>query len=289
MTIENFGVKISSDQIKTKLLQEMSSAADNNGESSMYSHNPKANIRRVNTSNTKKNGSHQNTTSGKCFKCGKVGHFSRDCWFQRSIGDRFHNQIRRTEANFTCLIAKHDSVDWYIDSGASAHMTNCREYVTNVRNSTSESVTVANNMSMKVECTGEVKLTVKIGSQTSIVNVKNVLVVPDLCANLLSVSQMVAKGLRVEFGANGCSIKDANGAILGVATLINGMYRLNIENTNSGLLSRQNCSQLLWHRRLGHIGFSNMKRLRGDQFVKGIEYDEDTGQQCEICVMGKQT
>lgn len=48
-------------------------------------------------------------------------------------------------------------------------------------------------------------------------------------------------------------------------------------------------SQELWHRRLGHIGFKNLCRLR-DGLAHGISFtDKESDSKCISCIEGKQT
>lgn len=76
---------------------------------------------------------------------------------------------------------------------------------------------VANRSSLRVEGEGTVKLTLeKID-----VSLKKVLLVPEICANLLSVSAMTAKGLRLIFEKSGCSIENEDGEQVATAKNVN--------------------------------------------------------------------
>lgn len=319
MAIESSGVKVSSDQIKTKLLQEVTSG-NHCGESSLFTRNT---FTKTHNTHSNSNSHHHhrssnnkpahtqyenrkvNTNHTKCYGCGKEGHFMRDCRSNRNGGgngdrnveknrtdrnsERNGSQSRRNETNFTCISAAcmqavNDSNHWYIDSGASSHMTCRRELVGATRRSDSESVTVANSAKLKVECVGDVELFCEYGKVT----VRDVLVVPDICVNLLSVSQMVSKGLRVEFNSGVCYIKGSNGTVLARATEINGMYRLSVISEQRGMMASTVSAQELWHRRLGHIGVESMRRMNAG-LVMGVTFQENESSKCEICVLGKQS
>jgi hypothetical protein len=86
-------------------------------------------------------------------------------------------------------------------------------------------VNVADNYTLSCNGLGEGKVTVSSGD----VNVKDVMFVPDLSTNLLSVSQMVNKNLVVVFFEGGCPIyhKDdvkIKGKVSGSATHTNGLF-----------------------------------------------------------------
>lgn len=85
------------------------------------------------------------------------------------------------------------------------------------------------------------------------------MLVPELCANLLSVSQLTAKGLRVEFTDQRCWIMTKGGEGVATASKVNGMYRIDLAKTEVACMAKNSITQLMWHRRLGHIGVDNLK------------------------------
>lgn len=83
-----------------------------------------------------------------------------------------------------------------------------------------KTIKVANNKSLTVESSGKISLYVQIErGQLNNVLFTNVLYVPELATNLLSVSQIIK---------NGCVILNQNNIIVATASLINNMYRMNI-------------------------------------------------------------
>ena len=54
----------------------------------------------------------------------------------------------------------------------------------------------------------------------------DVLYVPELTYNLLSVSKAVEKGITVTFNERGCVIKDTNQRLITVATKVGNLYHL---------------------------------------------------------------
>lgn len=74
-----------------------------------------------------------------------------------------------------------------------------RNWMTELKNSGSSDIKAANNGNMKVECVGTVQLDVNINGERAYIQMKDVLCVPSLTANLISVSQLVLKGYKVIF------------------------------------------------------------------------------------------
>lgn len=74
MGIENSGVKISADLIKTKLLQEVKV------DTTAFYTNSKIN-------HIKHNQSQSKTKGPRCFQCNKYGHYSKNCWHRKNKSD----------------------------------------------------------------------------------------------------------------------------------------------------------------------------------------------------------
>lgn len=117
----------------------------------------------------------------------------------------------------------------------------------------------------------------------------NVLHVPGLSENLLSVAQLIQDGNIVKFDNGGCSVtsKDKSCTVKAIAT--DGVYI--IRNSPTCMLSTAMKNKaLMWHRRLGHLNYSDMCRMR-DGAVDGINFigGENQVRNCQVCCEGKQT
>lgn len=80
-----------------------------------------------------------------------------------------------------------------------------KDWFVNYSNKDSKEITVANNQKLKGNGVGEVKVNLKGDIQKTITDV---IYVPDITANLLSVSKMTEKDLIVVFEKNKCHIYD---------------------------------------------------------------------------------
>lgn len=171
------------------------------------------------------------TKDTKCYNCDKMGHFSRDCraprrertdrkqgGFDKSKTDTagFHVALQaHAEGDDTLqaeswVVATRDSAEAdeadylsaILDSGATNHMFSRKNvFLTYAESTTDRSVVVANGSIMPVAGTGMVHVQAfnEDRGMWQTVRLTNALHVPDLAAELLSVSQIVKKGYRVTF------------------------------------------------------------------------------------------
>ena len=97
------------------------------------------------------------------------------------------------------------SQDWYIDSGASNHMTcNSTWFASKQPLSTSQDVITGDNSRHPITHIGQVPVTLQ---DSSITGLKEVLCVPSIARNLISMGQLVDQNYDVIFNQKGCLIK----------------------------------------------------------------------------------
>jgi transposase InsO family protein len=283
MAIEHSGIEISADVIKTKLLDMSSEVGSTETESAFWS--------KQRTKNTDRGGKQKQTLDKtgkqiKCYNCKKIGHYKNQC-----------PELKERQANaFSAafLKGKFSTEDWYVDSGASAHMTPNQEKLQRVRQvHEMKEIIIANQMSMPVKCAGDTQITTRVKNSQFDITVRNILCIPNLTTNLLSVSQLVANGNTVSFKKNICHIHNQQKVLIGVAELENGVYKLNTVKSEKVLAATvvQATDAKTWHRRLGHINSNDLERMKGGA-VEGVFYNEKADIQksnCQVCCEGKQT
>lgn len=131
----------------------------------------------------------------KCYNCGDSNHLSRDCNGPRMDSRNESNgQGSNANAAFSAFSFKSTSStstrDWFIDSGGSKHMTHEAGRLTELRSTDVDNIKIANDEVIKVKSVGDTVLRLVNND----INIHDVLHVPDLGVNLLSVSQIVDKG-----------------------------------------------------------------------------------------------
>lgn len=299
MAIEHSGLKISADSIKTKLL-DMSSDFEVRSDGALIAHAPKRHLQaRSQTSNgSSRNDKQKSSVIGndittpkkqiRCYHCKKIGHFKSQCRLLNK--DKQKSIANVLSAVF--LTREFNQNDWYVDSGASAHMVSNKNMLTNLTYEPKvKEIIVADRTKVPVLCSGDLQLTTRVKKITHEVKINNVLCIPTLTTNLLSVSRMIANGNRVSFNKNGCYIYNAQNVCIGEASLENDVYRLNIEKSSQVLAAIAQTSCNTWHRRLGHINMNDLEKMKRGA-VEGVTYQEKqeiNKSSCVVCCEGKQT
>lgn len=183
MGLESSGVKITGDSIKTKLLQDVkmtdSDVKLSEDGSALYA---------------------KKVWKPKCYNCNEMGHISRNCLKPKKSDNQNHsnNGNHRTSFALTSNVSTNENKNiWFIDSGASAHMTVNGDWLKNKKVTPEKQITVANNDRIPVAGLGDLSLTVRIGKKSQFVDIENVLHVPELNTNLLSVIQTVALQIKI--------------------------------------------------------------------------------------------
>ena len=176
---------------------------------------------------------------------------------------------------------------WIIDTGASDHMTWDSSQLKSVLPSSQSVISTANGSTSLITGEGSV-----IFSNTLTLDI--VLVVPSLEYNLLSVSQITSTlACTVTFWPSFCVFQDIlTRKILGYGVRWGKLYYLELPKNGGSKISQANQTSSkdkarttiwLWHRRLGHLSFSYLKKLQ-PQLFSGLN---DREFHCDTCELAK--
>ena len=115
---------------------------------------------------------------------------------------------------------------------------------------------------------------------------QEVLHVPDLTYNLVSVSKASEAGKMTKFDKSGCHILNSKSKLIATATKFGRLYFLNYQmNEHACVITRK---EDVWHRRYGHLGVQILKQLAASQLVDGFDYDSTKKIIfCDSCTEGK--
>ena len=127
------------------------------------------------------------------------------------------------------------------------------------------------------------------------ITMKNVLHVPKLHSNLLSVSHMVKEGCKVEFFTSRGTIRASNNVLLAEASHVVNLFYIQFKKVFTAevaSVAHVHGKMDLWHQRMGHLHFKGVKAL--PSLVNGVDLgetqlDESHHGPCETCLEDKQT
>jgi GAG-pre-integrase domain len=252
-----------------------------------------------NSSNFQSNGPNNQTTSsphvldliasGKiripCQICQKIGHLTKKCykrydkdadWRPPPNLNAYHTQTANTFYSPTDCSPDPDASNWLLDSGSNHHVTN------NTNNLQSffsykgnDRLHVGNNSGLEITHVGSQIF--EIGTYKITLN--NVLCVPSLSANLISISQLLLDNptLSINFNSSSCFIKDVHlpkTPPLQISSS-NGLYKFKLlplsspqtfhSSTSSiDFINKSTSSKVstsTWHSRLGHPSTSTTLKI----------------------------
>lgn len=108
-----------------------------------------------------------------------------------------------------------------------------------------------------------------------------------LTTNLIFVSQLIAKGNKVLFKADGCEIFNKCNELVATACLLNRVYKLRMPERLAAVVT----SSEVWHRRLGTVNSNYLSKMQlGDSELtirlttttaNSIRYREANGGFCD--------
>jgi len=259
----------------------------------------------------------QNKETRSCFVCKKAGHLKKDCrvWKARmeqennkqpkskhkaknAIATELHGSDSETDDTnhgcFTIGIGQMTS-DWFIDSGATTHMTNNLSFFKVLDQTKTDQIYIANGTSINADGIGHGYLDCMLDDGTvHRIEVKDVLYAPTLTGSLLSVKKLTSKGKKVEFTDKHCFIRD-NQKLLAVGKLESNLYKLSckhkseLANMAKSEVKHQDCIHS-WHRRLGHRDPNAIKCIINEGLATGIHINDcNVMMKCEHCIKGKFT
>ena len=247
---------------------------------------------------------------GKCNHCSKRGHRENQCWIKhpelKPEKSRKSEMMEKPRFSMSAVIRKSvtsseapkrqsNSNIWFTDSGASDHFSPHRDlFKTFTKLDKPISIETAEGAAIGTGI-GTIILTVlgKDDVETEI-ELNNVIYAPNMGSNLFSLMAAYDKGYETRI-TPGHGLRIFHREIL-VATTIRvagGLFRLKTTTDSYAMAASQNPASTsafdidIWHRRMGHLGEDNVRKLA--KMVDGMEIKVGTTVGvCEPCLEGKQ-
>ncbi|KAI5410173.1 hypothetical protein KIW84_055597 [Lathyrus oleraceus] len=176
--------------------------------------------------------------SFKCYNCDKVGHLAKNCRIEKKV-EETTNLTLEVEANEGFLLMAQNEINsndnvWYLDSGASNHMCGHKHLFKEMRKIEDGNVSFRDASKVKVEGKGTIRYLQKDGLIGSI---QDVYYVPNLKTNILSLGQLIEKGYSILMKERILHLKDKLGHLIAhVEMERNRMYKLNLINVREKCL-----------------------------------------------------
>ncbi|KYQ48808.1 hypothetical protein ALC60_12138 [Trachymyrmex zeteki] len=177
------------------------------------------------TKHGKKPKQDKKTFKGKCFNCDEEGHTARQCKKPRrepkqansaSQGKRMSHGDAFTASFLSDLSDRPKEDQWLADSGASNHMTFRRDWFDTFETIDDKSVliTVGNNNIVYARGRGSIKILSMVNGKEREGTLYNVLWIPELGRNLLSIGASARHGNKTIIDKNLIKIVNHRGKLL---------------------------------------------------------------------------
>lgn len=295
-SFENFVVAIESrdelpksNVMKNKLLEEFnrrdsgSGSAPLEGESAFYVKN-----QRQNQASKQNPRSHQSSQQyrGNCYKCNRKGHYASTCRSSGATGSKQTSSFAMLNTAGSVSVTLCKSM-WVFDSGSTCHMC-CVKEMFGVITEHREKIQLAADNYMYSEGIGDIV----IETSTQVITLRDVLYVPSLKCNFLSVSKAAKCGNKITFNDSSAVIINSSGAILISAKMCGNLYVYKSEDTQLYGMSASevdnNNNYQKWHERYGHLNIKSLKCLSQNNLVRGMEIKKfPNSASCATCFKGK--
>ncbi|KAJ1701542.1 hypothetical protein LUZ63_001321 [Rhynchospora breviuscula] len=205
-----------------------------------------------------------------CQICNKWGHGALECYHRFDIRYSItttpaqaptHQALLAEPASAPVHPSTSSQPTWFIDSGATTHVT---ADINNLSSSQSytgpDAVHIGNGMGLPISHIG----TAHLHTSGKTLRLTNVLHVPSITKNLLSVSQLAHDNeVIIEFSSQNCVVKEqGTHKILLHGILNNGLYQIVCNSSQHQALQVSTAaSSTLWHYRLAHCAHTVLDKL----------------------------
>ena len=197
------------------------------------------------------------------------------------------------------------NVDWIIDSGATCNIC-CNQSLFNSIEDLDEAlaVTLGDGKNIEAKQCGTVEVELKqIDGSYKPATLHDVLLVPQLSYNLLSVTRATELGNTFLFDEPTCRIINEYEEVVGFGMKRGNLYLLNCRYTSvdqnqdtvtinavtTNTINQKKVGIKVWHQRYGHLNINSLKKLAQKNLVDGFNVT-DTNEELDVrepCINGK--
>lgn len=219
---------------------------------------------------------------GKCYHCGKFGHWARDC----------RSKPKEDENGIALVIGQggEKSNSWVIDSGASKHTCCRREWFVEM-SPWNEKLQVGNQAWVEAIGRGTINLICNTNFGPKKLSLKDVLYIPSMSQNLFSTGRAASNGATTVFKSSGCEVIHNGRLVARGFQASNGLCHLDIKKIDgSAMITVTKRSIENWHDSLGHVDSKIITEMVNNKSADGLEIVEPSKTPgCSACAEGKAT
>jgi len=209
----------------------------------------------------------------RCFHYHKVGYYATNCPQKKSKkgsskgsdGEALASQFELDFTLIVCMVSLMVGCVWYLDNGASFHMTNDKNLFSTLEEKDLQMcIEMGDDGKYRVSGEGTVVFQREHGSPLTLTNVKYV---PSLKKNLVSIIMLEDKGYDVVFSKGKAFLRHiGTGQTKSIVIRVMNLYKLEVDDyaalsSKVELVQSQDIGELLL-RRLGHLHHGALKIIQ---------------------------
>ena len=197
-----------------------------------------------------------------CYYCGKPDHIAYFCY--KTNNKEWEQMKNVNEDNDYTFVTRNEihsksMYKWIMDLSVSKHMTSHKTTFDTYEVITPRDVHLGDNSAIQDIGMGSIVVEAIIEGKISQIHIKYVFHVPELHANLLSVTKLVSNRLTVQFNLKKYIVKSCNGEAIAIAPYERNLYKIHfvkvhkVEAANLVQSPTWDGALELWYCRLGHL------------------------------------
>src|SRR5277367_3228690 len=257
-------------------------------------------------SKNEKNSSSSPRFNGNCNHCNRQGHKEAQCWTKHpelkpeksrrdDRNERPKFAMMATSLNATVPKRQSDPHIWFTDSGASDHFSPHRNLFETFHKLDKPTVIETAEGTAIGTGIGTITLTVMGGDDMEAeLQLNNVVYAPNMSSNLFSLTAAYDRGYETRITpGHGLRIFHRETIVATTTRIVGGLFRLRT-TADSYAMAAQTVTETtheleinIWHRRMGHLGEDNIRKLAKMVDGMGVKVRTSVGV-CEACLEGKQ-
>lgn len=181
-----------------------------------------------------------------------------------------------------------ESQVWYLDNGASNHMTGQRGKFKQLDENITGKVKFGNGSLVHIKGRGEVSFKCKNGEGKTL---HELYYIPTLCNNIINLGQLSEAGNKVILEGDYLYVyEEQRRLLMKVKRTENLLYKISLkESSPMCLQSKTEENTWLWHARLGHVIFQAVELMSRERMAHGIQKLVQPANKFEGCLMNKKT